>query len=100
MIVLTQLVYIHPGKEEAYEKFEATVLPLLPQYGGELLLRLRPSWTSFVAGSREVPYEVHLVTFETKEGLARYSNDEVRQRCLHLKNESVRSSLVFEGTLA
>ncbi len=100
MIALMQLIYVHPGKEKAFEEFEAIVLPLLPRYGGELLLRLRPDAASFIAGTYEVPYEVHLVSFETEAGLAGYSSDEVRQRFLHLKHESIRSSLLFKGTLA
>jgi len=100
MIVLTQLIYVYPGKEQAFEEFEAIVLPLLPQYGGELLFRIRPEAATFIAGSREMPYEIHLVSFDTKAGLAGYSNDELRQRFLHLKNESVRSSILVEGTLA
>ncbi len=99
MIALTQLIYVHPGREKAFEEFEARVLPLLPRYGGKLLLRLRPGAASFIAGTCDVPYEVHLVSFETEAGLADYSSDEVRQRFLHLKQESVRSTLLFKGTL-
>jgi hypothetical protein len=100
MIALTQLIYVHPGKEKEFEEFEAIVLPLLPRYSGELLLRLRPGAGSVIAGAYEVPYEVHLVSFEDESGLAGYSSDEVRQRFLHLKQESVRSSLLFKGTPA
>lgn len=100
MIVLTQLMYVHPGKEAEFQEFEAKVLPLLSRHGGELLLRLRPPPESFVAGSHEVPYEVHLVSFETEEGLAGYSSDDERQHFLHLKNGSVRSTLLVKGTVA
>lgn len=99
MIAITQLIYVHRGKEKAFEEFEAIVLPLLPKHGGELLLRLRADAASFIAGTCEVPYEVHLVSFETEAGLTSYSSDEVRQRFLHLKQESVRSSLLFKGML-
>jgi hypothetical protein len=97
MIVLTQLVYIHPGKEKAFEDFEGVVLPLLPNYGGTLMLRLRTGAENLIAGSLEAPYEVHLIRFESEAGFTAYSNDETRQRFLHLKNESVRSSLLFRG---
>ena len=53
-----------------------------------------------MAGSHEVPYEVHLVSFETEEGLAGYSSDDERQHFLHLKNGSVRSTLLVKGTVA
>lgn len=99
MVFLTQLIYVQAGKEGEFQEFESIVLPLLPRYGGELLLRLRPEGSSFVAGSLEVPYEVHLVSFETEEGFVGYSMDAVRERFLHLKNGSVRSSLLVKGTL-
>jgi hypothetical protein len=98
MIYVTQLIYVHPGKETEFETFESAVLPLLARYRGELLLRLRPNPASVVACSRESPYEVHLVSFETEDDLERYSRDDQRQRFLHLKNESVRSALVVRGT--
>src|SRR4051812_34447732 len=100
MIYLTQLVYVHPGKESEFEQFENAVLPLLARHGGELLLRLRPEAASFVAGSSERPYEVHLVGFQTEDGLAGFSKDPDRKQFMHLKDESVRSSLVVVGTLA
>ncbi len=85
MIYLTQLIHVREGCEADFQQFEEIVLPRLSRYSGELLLRLRPDQASKIAGSGELPYEVHIVRFETEEGLARYSNDEERQRWLHLK---------------
>jgi hypothetical protein len=42
MLVITQLVYIQPGKESVFDEFEAAAIPLIGKLGGELLLRLRP----------------------------------------------------------
>jgi hypothetical protein len=97
MIYLTQLIYVREGHETDFHRFEDIVLPRLTRYSGELVLRLRPDATSKVAGSGELPYEVHVVRFETEEGLARYSDDEERQRWLHLKDRSVRSALLIRG---
>lgn len=97
MVYLTQLVYVRPGCEEAFHRFEDLVLPLLPKYGGELLLRLRPDRASVISGSAETPYEVHIVRFQHEADIDRYSNDEVRQRHLRMKEESVRSVLLIKG---
>lgn len=96
MTYLTQIVYVHPGREQAFEDFEGVVLPLLAKYRGELVLRLRGDK---IAGTAEAPHEVHIVKFESDDDLARYSADPERQRVLPLRIEAVRSSLLIKGTL-
>jgi uncharacterized protein (DUF1330 family) len=98
MIVITQLVYLHPGKEGAFDEFEAVAIPLIGKHGGELFLRVRPPPESVIAGSIEPPYEIHLVRFPSDEDLARFTSDPERQRLLHLKDDSVRSLLVVRGS--
>lgn len=100
MVYLTQLVYVHDGCEAMFHEFEDIVLPLLAKYRGELLLRLRPDSASKIAGSDELPYELHVVRFESEDDVLRYSNDEERQRALRLKDQSVKSTLVIQGTRA
>jgi uncharacterized protein (DUF1330 family) len=99
MINLTQLVYVHQGREEVFQTFEDAVLPLLARYRGELVLRLRTEKAAKIGGSSELPYEVHIVRFESEEDLARYTADDERQRLLRLKDESVRSTVVIKGEL-
>jgi uncharacterized protein (DUF1330 family) len=100
MVVITQLLYIHAGKEAAFDEFEAAVIALMGKHGGELLLRLRPTQEDMIAGSMELPYEVHLVRFPSDEALAAYAADPERQRLLHRKKESVRSEFVVRGSVS
>src|SRR5262245_1126599 len=97
MVYLTQLIYLHEGREDSFCQFEDLVLPLLAKYRGELLLRLRPERATQIAGSAEKPYEVHVVRFATEADLAAYSTDGDRQRSLHLKEKSVRTAVVIKG---
>jgi len=97
MIVLTQLIYVREDREQLFQEFESLVLPLLARHGGELLLRLRPDAASIVGGSAEPPYEVHVVSFQSEEGLATYMSDPARRAVLHMKDESVRSSTLIKG---
>jgi uncharacterized protein (DUF1330 family) len=97
MLFVTQLVYIHPGKERVFDEFEALAIPLIGKHGGELLLRLRPNPEGVIARSIDLPYEIHLVRFPSDEALAGFTADPERQGFLHLKNDSVRSSLVVRG---
>ena len=98
MVVITQLVYIHPGMKHVFDEFEAVAIPLIGKHGGELLLRLRPTSEAFIAGSIDLPYEIHLVRFPSAVALAGFSADPERQRFLHLKSSSVRSSIVVQGS--
>jgi uncharacterized protein (DUF1330 family) len=99
MLFLTQLVYVHPGKESTFHAFEEIAIPLIAKHGGDLLLRVRPTSDSVVAASIDIPYEVHVVRFKSEEDLRAFSEDGERQRVLHMKNESVRATLLVRGTL-
>ena len=98
MLFITQLIYVRAGKEDVFEQFEQVAIPIIAKHGGELLLRLRPSPEAVVDRTIELPYEIHLVRFPDGEAFARFSADEERQRFLHLKEESVRSSLLVRGS--
>lgn len=97
MLYLTQLIYLHDGGEAAFQEFEDLVLPRLSLYGGELVLRVRPGVDTMIVGSAAAPYELHIVRFDTEDGLARYTHDDVRQKAMHLKDRSVRSIVVIRG---
>jgi hypothetical protein len=97
MMFITQLVYVHPGKESVFDEFEAVAIPMIAKHGGELLLRLRPTSENVIGRSIELPYEIHLVRFPNDEAFERFAADGERQRFLHLKNEAVRSSLLVRG---
>ena len=100
MLYLTQFVYLNEGQERTFHAFEDVAIPLISKYRGELLLRVRPNPESIISAVVEVPYEIHVVRFESEDDFQRFSADEERQRVLHLKNASVRSSLLVKGTAA
>ncbi|WP_212006662.1 DUF1330 domain-containing protein [Chitinophaga sp. HK235] len=97
MIYLTQLIYIHPGKEETFHQFEDLALGLLEKYHGKLLLRLRPSQEQLIAGEQEMPYEIHLVSFATEKDFDAFKQDKEREHFLHLKDASVSKILLIQG---
>ena len=98
MLYLTQFVYVNDGQERTFQAFEDVALPLISKYRGELLLRMRPNPESIITAGIEVPYEIHVVRFGSEDDFRMFSDDEERQRVLHLKNASVRSSLLVRGT--
>jgi uncharacterized protein (DUF1330 family) len=97
MIFITQLIYILDGQESVFDQFEAIAIPAISKYKGRLLLRMRPGEGAYIEANIEKPYEVHLVEFESDDDFANFTQDEERKRFLHLKEQSIKSALLFKG---
>ena len=98
MIYLTQLIYLNQGQEDVFHQFENVAIPLIAKYNGRLLLRIRPSQEAYIQTSIEPPYEVHLVEFDSSEDFDRFKMDGERARFLHLKEQSIKASVLIQGT--
>ena len=97
MIHITLLIYVNNGKEHIFHQFEELAIPTIQKYNGRLNLRIRPSEETIIENSIEVPYEIHLVEFETQADFENFKIDEERRAFLHLKQESIRSSILIQG---
>ena len=97
MIYITQLIYVIEGQEEVFHQFEAVAIPTIAKYNGRLTLRIRPDDASVVESNIETPYEIHLVEFDTQEDFDNFKKDEERKKFLHLKEKSIKSSLLIQG---
>lgn len=97
MIYLAQLIYIKEGQENVFHQFEEIAIPAIAKYNGRLLLRVRPDNSSVIENNMEKPYEIHLVEFDTEQDFENFKQDEDRKKFLHLKEQSVRSTLLIKG---
>jgi uncharacterized protein (DUF1330 family) len=97
MIFYTQLIFIKPGCEQEFHAFEEKVLPLIKEHNGELIYRIRPAKSAFVESNRELPYEIHLVTFNSKADFEHYKIDPKRLVFMEMKNNSVEKIILIEG---
>lgn len=97
MLYFTQLIYIKEGEEETFHQFEDIAIPLIAKYNGKLLLRIRPAENAFIETSVDKPYEVHLVTFNNEEDFKSFMQDEERKNFLHLKEQSIKASVLIKG---
>ena len=97
MIYYTQLIFIKHGKEAVFHTFEDNVLPLLNNHNGELIYRVRPAKENFIASAQELPYEIHLVAFDSISDFENYKNDPQRIAFLDMKNNSVEKIILIEG---
>jgi uncharacterized protein (DUF1330 family) len=98
MIYITQLIYIIEGREEIFNQFEDIAMPIISKYNGRLSFRVRPSDNSFIECHVDKPYEIHLVEFDTEQDFENFKHDEERKRFLHLKEQSIKSSILIQGT--
>jgi hypothetical protein len=97
MVYLTQLIYIKEGQEAVFDEFEAVAIPLIAKYKGSMLFRLRPAAAHFISAEIERPYEVHFVSFAEEADFHAFMRDEERKKFLHLKEQSIRSSILIKG---
>ncbi len=97
MIYITALFFVKEGKELIFQEYEKKVLPILDIYKGKLICRLRPTEESTIYLEGEKPYEVHILSFESEKDFRAFSKDQRRSEFLHLKEASIKSTLLVKG---
>jgi uncharacterized protein (DUF1330 family) len=98
MIFITQLVYIIDGQEQVFDEFESIAIPVILKYNGRLLLRARPTESTFIENHIDKPYEIHLVEFDTQQDFDNFKQDAERKKFLHLKDQSIKTLILIQGT--
>lgn len=95
---VTQLIYLNDGGREDFLEYESTVLPLLEKYNGKLKFRIRPGRDNFIYPSEgELPYEVHIVSFGSKQDFVNFKNDPERLKHIVLAERSVKKIILIES---
>jgi uncharacterized protein (DUF1330 family) len=97
MLYITQLIYIKEGQEHIFHQFEELAIPIIAKYNGRLLLRIRPGDNSYIENNIEKPYEVHFVEFDSEQDFRNFMKDEDRKKFLHLKEQSIQASFLYQG---
>jgi uncharacterized protein (DUF1330 family) len=97
MLYITQLIYIREGQEDVFHQFEDVAIPIISKYHGRLMLRVRPDEEAYVEASIERPYEIHLVEFDSQQDFENFMKDEERKQFLHLKEQSIKASVLIKG---
>lgn len=97
MVFITLLIYIKSGQEAVFHEFEALAIPIIAKYNGQLLLRTRPTNQTIIEQNMPSPYEIHLIEFATEGDFQNFLKDKERKSFLHLKKQSIQSSVLFKG---
>ena len=98
MIYITQFIYIIPGEEKVFDQFESVAIPIIARYNGRLLLRVRPGEGAFIEHHMDKPYEIHFVEFDSEQDFENFKQDKERMKFLHLKEKSIRASVLIQGS--
>ncbi|QMW04325.1 DUF1330 domain-containing protein [Spirosoma foliorum] len=98
MLYITQLIFIKEGQEQVFHQFEDIAIPTIAKYNGRLLLRVRPTDDAFIEHHINKPYEIHLVEFDAEQDFQNFMQDEERKKFLHLKEQSIKASILIKGT--
>jgi len=99
MLYYTQVIFIKEGQRDLFNEFESYVLPLLERHGGTLLYRIRPADDCVIEANMDKPYELHLVSFPSREDFEGYAKDNDRLKYMHLKEASIEKALLIEGKM-
>jgi len=97
MFYITQLIYIKDGQEKVFDQFESVAIPIISKYNGRMLMRVRPGDNAYIENSIEKPYEIHFVEFDSEQDFGNFMKDEERKKFLHLKEQSIRASMLYIG---
>ncbi len=97
MIYITAFLFVKDNKQDVFNAYENAVLPLLGNYNGNLIYRIKPDATDFINLEGEAPYEIHHISFKTNADFMGYIDDEERKRFENLKEESIKSTFIVKG---
>lgn len=97
MIYLTMMIFVKQGKESVFHQFEALAIPILKDYKGKLIYRIRPSKEAYISFEEDLPYEIHFISFESEKDFKDFAKDERRNAFLHLKNDSISYTFLVKG---
>ncbi|MFY0598865.1 MAG: DUF1330 domain-containing protein [Cyclobacteriaceae bacterium] len=97
MIYLTMMIFIKDGKENIFHQFEELAIPIMNDYKGKLIYRIRPTKETFISHEEEMPYEIHFISFDSEQDFTNFTKDERRKDFLHLKADSIKSSFLVKG---
>jgi uncharacterized protein (DUF1330 family) len=96
-LVLVASLYINPGMEAEFERFESAAGAVMARHGGAIERRIR----SAQPAGADSPYEVHIVTFPDVAAFDRYRADPAIAAMAQLRTDAIaRTSIVFGADLA
>ncbi len=88
-IVVCAMMWAHEGQVEALRAYEAAVIPLIADHGGEMLQRLAAD------GVGEQPHEINIFQFPDRAALEAYMVDPRREALSIHRDAAIRRTEVI-----
>jgi hypothetical protein len=88
------IIYLHPGQQDALRRYENLALPVFRRHGGRFERILIPLRVPGEQRDPDEPDEIHLLRFETPEGLDAVRRDPEMAALAPLRREIVRKALL------
>jgi len=89
------LIYLNPGQRDALRRYENLALPVFRRHGGRFERILSPVRPPGGPADPDEPDELHLLRFETAEGLEAVRRDPEMVALAPLRREIVRKALML-----
>ena len=89
------LIYLHPGQTEALRRYEILALPVFGRHGGRFERILIPSPAVPGGPDPDAPDEIHLLRFDTRDGLDAVRHDPEMVALVPLREAVVRKALLL-----
>jgi hypothetical protein len=94
-IVLLVQLFIHPGRDAEFHRFETEAARIMRRHGGRIERVIRPTGP----GRADVlPHEVHLVSFTSHAGFDAYRADPELKALGGLRESAIARTEVLVGT--
>ena len=92
-LIIVAALFIHPGHEAEFERFESAAASIMRRYGGRIERRIGCT----ASANAEQPHEVHIVAFPDEASFARYRADADLQALADLRTGAIRHTTVWMG---
>ena len=86
------LLYLHDGRHDDFEDFEARAFAIMARHGGRLEQRVRCA-----PPDASVPDEVHIVSFPDQASFDRYRADDAVKDLADLRARVIRHTVLWPG---
>src|ERR1700730_6125197 len=93
-LIIVASLFIHPGREASFKRFETAAESIMRRHGGCLERRI-----GFPASEDpNQPHEVHIVTFPDQQSFQRYRADTDLQALAELRTRAIRHTTIWIGS--
>ena len=89
-------MFIKDGKEDVFNEYESLALPILKNYNGKLIYRIRPRKEDFIVFEEEIPFELHFISFPNNKDFINFTKDDKRNSFINLKEDAIKTSFIVK----